>query len=57
MFSEEKGIRGLYFLPINKKMNAELYLKVLREHMLNFSTFMGLKCLCMIVHPVLKPER
>ena len=35
-FSGEKG-RGIqYFLPQNKKMNAELYLQVLEEHMLNF---------------------
>ena len=35
-FSGEKGRGGLYFLPKNKKMNAELYLQVLEEHMLNF---------------------
>ena len=35
-FSGEKGREGLYFLPQNKKMNAELYLQVLEEHMLNF---------------------
>ena len=35
-FSGEKGSGGLYFLPKNKKMNAELYLQVLEEHMLNF---------------------
>ena len=35
-FSGEKGRRGLYSLLQNKKMNAELYLQVLEEHMLNF---------------------
>ena len=35
-FSGEKGRGGLYFLPKNKKMNAELYLQVLEEYMLNF---------------------
>ena len=35
-FSGEKGRRGLYFLPKNKKMNAEFYLQVLEEHMLSF---------------------
>ena len=35
-FSGEKGRRGLYFFPQNKKMNAKLYLQVLEEHMLNF---------------------
>ena len=35
-FSGVKGRGGLYFLPQNKKMNAELYQQVLEEHMLNF---------------------
>ena len=35
-FSGEKGRGGLYFLPKNKKMNADLYRNVLEEHMLNF---------------------
>ena len=35
-FFGEKGRGGLYFLPKNKKMNVELYLQVLEEHMLNF---------------------
>ena len=35
-FSGEKGRGGLYFLPNNKKMNADLYLQVLEDHMLNF---------------------
>jgi len=35
-FSGEKGKGDLYFLPKNKKMNAELYLQVLEDHMLNF---------------------
>ena len=34
-FLGEKGRGGLYFLPKNKKMNAELYLQVLEEHMLS----------------------
>ena len=35
-FSGEKGRGGLHFLPKNKKMNAELHLQVLEEHVLNF---------------------
>ena len=35
-FLGEKGRGGLYFLPKNKKINAEFYLQVLEEHMLNF---------------------
>ena len=35
-FSGEKGRGGPYFLPKNKKMNANLYLQVLEDHMLNF---------------------
>ena len=35
-FSREKGREGLYFFSKNKKMNAELYLQVLENHMLNF---------------------
>ena len=34
-YSGEKGRGGLYFLPKNKKMNADLYLEVLEKHMLN----------------------
>ena len=40
-FSEKKGRGGLYFLPKNKKMNAEVYLQVLEEHMLNFYDIHG----------------
>ena len=40
-FSGEKGRGGLYFLPINKKMNADLYLQVLEDHMLNFYNLHG----------------
>ena len=35
-FSGEKNRISLYFLPKNKKMNTELYLQVLEEHMVNF---------------------
>ena len=35
-FSGVKDRGGLYFLPKNKKMNVELYLQVLEEHVLNF---------------------
>ena len=35
-FSGEKGRGGLYFLPKNKKMIANLYLQVLEDYMLNF---------------------
>ena len=34
-FSGEMGRGGLYFLPKNKKMNGEAYIKVLEEHMLS----------------------
>ena len=40
-FSGEKGRRGMYFLPKNKKMNADLYLQVLEDHMLNFYNIHG----------------
>ena len=40
-FSGEKGRGGLYFLPNNKKMNADLYLQVLEDHMLNFYNIYG----------------
>ena len=40
-FSGEKGRGGLHFLPKNKKMNAELYLQVLEEQMLNFYHIYG----------------
>ena len=40
-FSKEKGMGGLYFLPNNKKMNANLYLQVLEDHMLNFYNIYG----------------
>ena len=40
-FSGEKGRGGLYFLPNNKKMNADLYLQVLDNHMLNFYNIYG----------------
>ena len=33
-FSGEMGRAGLYFLPKNKKMNSDQYVKVLEEHML-----------------------
>ena len=56
-FSGEKGREGLYFLPNNKKMNADLYLQVLEDHMLNFTTFMALRCLCTIVHPATRLGR
>ena len=32
-FSGEMGRAGLYFLPKNKKMNSDQYVKVLEEHM------------------------
>ena len=35
-FSGDKGRGGLYFLPKNKTVSADLYVKVLKEHMLNF---------------------
>ena len=34
-FSGKMGRAGLYFLPKNKSMNADAYLQVLQEHMLN----------------------
>ena len=34
-FSAEMGRAGLYFLPKNKKMNSDQYVKVLEEHMLS----------------------
>ena len=34
-FSGEMGRAGLYFLPKNKKMNSDQYVKVLEEHMLS----------------------
>ena len=34
-FSGEMARAGLYFLPKNKKMKSEQYVKVLEEHMLN----------------------
>ena len=40
-FSGEKGRGGLHFLPKNKKMNANLYLPVLEDHMLNFYNIHG----------------
>ena len=40
-FLGEKGRQGLYFLPNNKKMNADLYLQVLEDHMLNFYNIHG----------------
>ena len=36
---KEKG--DLYFLPNNKKMNVNLYLQVLEDHMLNFYKIHG----------------
>ena len=39
-FSGEKGRGGLYFLPKNKKMNADLSINVL-EHILNFFRIHG----------------
>ena len=40
-FSGEKGRGSLYFLPKNKKMNAELYMQVLEDHMFNFYNIHG----------------
>ena len=40
-FSLEKGRGGLYFLPKNKKMNADLYLEVLEKDMLKFFLIHG----------------
>ena len=40
-FSGEKERGGLYFLPNNKKMNADLYLQFLEDHMLNFYNIPG----------------
>ena len=40
-FSEEKVRGGLYFLPKNKKINADLFLQVLEDHMLNFYNIHG----------------
>ena len=40
-FSGEKGRGGLYFFPNNKKMNVNLYLQVLEDHMLNFYNIHG----------------
>ena len=40
-FSGNKERGGLYFLPKNKKVNADLYVKVLVEHMLNFFLIHG----------------
>ena len=34
-FSREMGRAGLYFLPKNKKMKSDQYVKVLEEHMLS----------------------
>ena len=41
IFCGDKGSVGFYFLPKNKKMNADLYVKVLKEHMLNFFCIHG----------------
>ena len=40
-FLGEKGRGGLYFLPNNKIMNADLYLQVLEDHMLNVYNIYG----------------
>ena len=40
-FSGEKRRGGLYFLLNNKKMNIDLYLQVLEDHMLNFYNIYG----------------
>ena len=40
-FSGDKRRGGLYSLPKNKKTNADLYVKVLEEHMLNFFCIHG----------------
>ena len=51
------GRAGLYFLPKNKKMNADGYLQVLQEQMLNSSTFMNVNCLCMIMNTATRQKR
>ena len=40
-FSGEKGRGSLYFFPNIKKINADLYLQVLKDHMLNFYNIYG----------------
>ena len=40
-FSGKKEREGLYFLIKNKKINADLHLQVLKEHMLNFYCIYG----------------
>ena len=40
-FSDNKGRGQIYFLPKNKKMNANFYVKVLEEHMLSFFRIHG----------------
>ena len=40
-FSGEKKRGGLYFFANNNKMNANLYLQVLEDHMLNFYNIHG----------------
>ena len=39
MFQERRG--GIYFLPKNNKINADIYLQVLEDHMLNFYNIHG----------------
>ena len=40
-FSGDKGREALYFLSKSKKINADFYLKVLEENMLNFFRIHG----------------